>query len=775
MNRRKHAPAGFSRKMRAFAPRSLGGVLAAGLVLIVLAGSTELWAGQSEPQPAKPVGTVRYVSPAGNDANEGDRRRPWKTLKKVNKSANAGDTVVFLPGEYPGTLSPANDGKQGAPITFRSEPPLKARFVGGKSLVAIMLRARSHIVLEGLAVEPRRGRFLWAEGCRNLVIRGCRFEGSPGHWAALWLKNCTDVWLLNNTCQKNTKLDQGIAFTGHAFQAHECKRLVLEGNLIGKGAHGGAHISLADGLVVRRNIFNGGWGRALSVHRNSKRVLFEENVITGCIDSGWSAGPASAFQMVDSIFRRNLVVRNWGVPLASEIYRDARGRPFSEVRGNRFYNNTISFNLEGAWNCVLYDRENRSLYRDNIWKNNIFYNNDFTGTFATLAFYRIRPKRMFVSNAICGDVPGRKVISFHDEDTGAWNNYTLAEASKTHADVFARNFDIVPRFVNAAKNDFRLSAKSPCIDAGAPLARATSSGSGKTITVDDALWFYDGFGIAGERGDLIYVGADRQPARIVKVDRENRALLIDRDLRWQKNDPVSLPYAGKAPDLGAMEHGAEKEEWYFAPVVPEGTYWRPPADPKAPLLASDFEDDSTEQWGMLWNVDRKRNTKHARTKDTAATGKHSLRTYAVAGGATLAVDVEPPLWEIDKYPYVRFAYRIPRGVAVGIWLRSFSIKEFAGIWSTPRVCVGGSAAMTKKTAPGAGNYRLIDDDKWHTITVDARVIRKIHPGLRYLRAFDFRNSDFPRNGIGSKGDEYWLDDFVITPLQGGLSSSKAGN
>ncbi|MDK1031729.1 MAG: hypothetical protein QGD94_06965, partial [Planctomycetia bacterium] len=69
----------------------------------------------------------------------------------------------------------------------------------------------------------------------------------------------------------------------------------------------------------------------------------------------------------------------------------------------------------------------------------------------------------------------------------------------------------------------------------------------------------------------------------------------------------------------------------------------------------------------------------------------------------------------------------------------------------------------------------IDDDKWHTITVDARVIHKIHPGLRYLRAFDFRNSDFPRDGIGRKGDEYWLDDFVITPIHGDLSSSKAGN
>src|SRR5690606_3227357 len=60
------------------------------------------------------------------------------------------------------------------------------------------------------------------------------------------------------------------------------------------------------------------------------------------------------------------------------------------------------------------------------------------------------------------------------------------------------------------------SAGSNLIDAGAHLTRAAGSGSGRILPVEDAMYFYDGFGIHGEVGDLIAIGRSDQRARIVK-------------------------------------------------------------------------------------------------------------------------------------------------------------------------------------------------------------------------------------------------------------------
>jgi hypothetical protein len=89
------------------------------------------------------------------------------------------------------------------------------------------------------------------------------------------------------------------------------------------------------------------------------------------------------------------------------------------------------------------------------------------------------------------------------------------------------------------------------------------------MRVADARYFYDGFGIPGEQGDLIWVGAAREPARVVARDIEQNTLTLDRNLTWEADEPVTLPYAGDAPDHGAYERGAG-EGWHIEPVIPGG-------------------------------------------------------------------------------------------------------------------------------------------------------------------------------------------------------------
>jgi len=308
--------------------------------------------------------------------------------------------------------------------------------------------------------------------------------------------------------------------------------------------------------------------------------------------------------------------------------------------------------------------------------------------------------------------------------------------------------------VDAEGDDYRLSPRCPCVDAGLPLTLTTAAGSGRSLPVADARWFYDGFGLPGETGDTIWVGSDRDVAIVTSRDVGRNLLVLDREIRWRNGAPVTLPHAGTAPDLGAIECGRDEDTGRDFPRIPPGVRWAPPTEPATPLVQADFEDATVEQWGFVWNLDRKRNTDYARATDTSSSGEASLRLFATADGAVLAGDVKPPVWNIDAFPVVHFAYRVPKGVPLGVWLDGFDTEH----QGAARVCVGGTE--TRKTGGGAdlAEVELLDDDQWHVARLDARIIRKVYPDLTHLQAFQLYTH---RNA--SKGQQFWIDDFVIGP------------
>jgi hypothetical protein len=90
------------------------------------------------------------------------------------------------------------------------------------------------------------------------------------------------------------------------------------------------------------------------------------------------------------------------------------------------------------------------------------------------------------------------------------------------------------------------------IDAGIPLTYTVSAGSGRTVRVEDARYFYDGFGIIGESGDSIIIG-NGPATRIIAVDYDRNELTLDSSIAWSAGFPVNLAYAGNGPDVGAHE------------------------------------------------------------------------------------------------------------------------------------------------------------------------------------------------------------------------------
>ena len=150
---------------------------------------------------------------------------------------------------------------------------------------------------------------------------------------------------------------------------------------------------------------------------------------------------------------------------------------------------------------------------------------------------------------------GSKVI-------GLWGNHQVMSVYDFEGSFIPVQFKDTlakdPLFIDQKKHNYHLSENSPMIDAGVHLTKIVSaSGAGQTIEVQDSLFFYDAAGIKNQSGDRIVIqSADNktlQRATIVKINRNQNLLMLDKKVSWQKGDLLSLPYLGTEPDIGAFE------------------------------------------------------------------------------------------------------------------------------------------------------------------------------------------------------------------------------
>ena len=86
------------------------------------------------------------------------------------------------------------------------------------------------------------------------------------------------------------------------------------------------------------------------------------------------------------------------------------------------------------------------------------------------------------------------------------------------------------------------------------LTTTIGSGTSNVLPVQDASYFYDGYGISGEVGDEIQLENSQQRAIITRINYNDNRLTLDREISWADGQGVSLTYHGAAPDIGAYEY-----------------------------------------------------------------------------------------------------------------------------------------------------------------------------------------------------------------------------
>jgi hypothetical protein len=153
-----------------------------------------------------------------------------------------------------------------------------------------------------------------------------------------------------------------------------------------------------------------------------------------------------------------------------------------------------------------------------------------------------------------------------------------------HPGLFKGNLESDPQFVDAANHDYHLRLESPMIDAGGFLTTTTGRGSGISMPVADAGYFYDGYGITDEKGDVIQLSGQTETARVIGIDYGNKRLILDKALSWSDKQGVALQYSGNGPDVGAFEYiipPAGIEAWRI---------FKFGGDAANPAIAGDFAD-----------------------------------------------------------------------------------------------------------------------------------------------------------------------------------------
>jgi hypothetical protein len=120
----------------------------------------------------------------------------------------------------------------------------------------------------------------------------------------------------------------------------------------------------------------------------------------------------------------------------------------------------------------------------------------------------------------------------------------------------------------------------------------------------------------------------------------------------------------------------------------------------------------------------------------------------------MSCHVRPRWWDIDRFPIVRFAYRVPKGVPVGVWVDAFRSTQLG----RGTVCVGKSPAHDPGPYSDLKQLALMDDDHCHEAEFDARLVRNVFPDVKLLQSFRFYT-----NENGKQGQEFWFDNFRILP------------
>lgn len=480
----------------------------------------------------------------GSRSAQGGSERAYRTLADGAAAANPGTMILIRAGSYSDRLTAPRSGTADAPIIYRGYSGEDV-FLTGRP--GIQLTDKHYIVMENLRVENTT--WLEAVDCSYLTVINCTFKHTPATGTT------GNVRFIRSNHNKfiGNYLEDGQDSLG----LYDANNNLVEGNTFVKADHSLITIRCSDFNMIRSNHFAnadqkcaevydcGGDTSAVPNSFNSTSFnVFEGNHFAQTYSYyATSAGNGIQYSGQNGIIRNNIFTGS-NVGIGMQHYGDEA----LYNNTNRVYHN-VMYGNRGAGIAT------RPSILDAVFKNNILFRNqgcysDCDDVSPGQLVYRttIGQNVRLENNVILYETAGQPVIE-REGNAGQ----SVAQYAAANPGVLLGTVEADPAFVDTTTFNFALRTGSAAIDKGTWLTKSRSSGSGSTLPVEDVSYFYDGFDIPGELGDQIQVQSNGAVARIVQIDRANRALQLDRPLTWSAGDGIALPYAGVAPDIGLLE------------------------------------------------------------------------------------------------------------------------------------------------------------------------------------------------------------------------------
>lgn len=436
--------------------------------------------------------------------------RAFSAFPAASGSLSPGDVLYLRAGRY-GQIRLDVSGTPSTPIEIRGMPGEEVT-VTTDGEVALWLVDRSDVRIADLTVREVEG-FGRLENSTRIVIENVTFAGAAASGTTGALK------LVRSSMNRIT----GSRFADGSdllLLQDDSDQNVVSGNTFGYASHSLISIRCSSHNAIRGNVFHNPDQKALEIY--------------DC--EGVSDAPV---RLDDT--KRNLIEFNrFGgtAPAGQSHYFNAiqHGGQRTIVRYNLF-----TGNMGGGVNYQYYDQESLFVYGNRL------YNNTFHGNRCYAVIGQSGSSRHFFDNLVVNNL-----IQGNTDCTGGGGQVNIRNGSQV---ILKGNAELGPDpgFEDLAGGDLRLRPDSRQVDAGAFVAKAGTDGSGTSLPVDDASWFYDGFAIAGETGDLVMLEGQVTPVRVVGVDLESNVLQLSAPMRWRRGDGVHPAFTGSAPDVGAYE------------------------------------------------------------------------------------------------------------------------------------------------------------------------------------------------------------------------------
>jgi len=374
-----------------------------------------------------------WVSPRGNDRATGRKVTPWQTLQHAADQVVAGDTVNVPAGNYQG-FNVTRGGTASARITFRARPGavINQAWSSSGNHYGINASGQSYLTIEGFTFIPQASQAAWGAAIR--------LGGTPGNW------------IYGNVIQNNTiQMGQSSTPDGCGIYASWSNGVLIENNTVSGTGDSGIYVanSSLNYTISGNTVYNcGGNG----IHNNGDvsqgnpginyNALIENNIIYNVGFS--SAGQAISCDGVqDSRIQNNLIYAAHGKGISLYKVNSAEGS-----RRDIVVNNTVLTAADGGAALRMVDDSS-----GNTVLNNILYSaNPSSASIDLLSgdLTGLRSDYNVVKNRFYSD--GSKL------PFGEWQGL-----GKDIHSFIATPFQL---FFNPEANDYRLSSKSPAIDAG---------------------------------------------------------------------------------------------------------------------------------------------------------------------------------------------------------------------------------------------------------------------------------------------------------------------